>query len=35
MTLNSDDPPYFATSIGREYATAAEDFGLNEKACAR
>jgi adenosine deaminase len=28
VTLNSDDPPYFATSIGREYATAADDFGL-------
>ncbi len=30
VTLNSDDPPYFATSIGREYATAAEDFNLTE-----
>lgn len=32
VTLNSDDPPYFATSIGREYATAAGDFGLDEAA---
>ena len=32
VTLNSDDPPYFSTSIGREYATAAEDFGLDEEA---
>lgn len=32
VTLNSDDPPYFATSIGREYATAAEDFGMTDEA---
>jgi adenosine deaminase len=32
VTLNSDDPPYFATSIGREYATAAEDFNLDDEA---
>lgn len=32
VTLNSDDPPYFATSIGREYATAAEHFGMDEAA---
>ena len=28
VTLGSDDPPYFGTSIGREYAVAAEHFGL-------
>lgn len=32
VTLNSDDPPYFATSIGREYATAAAHFGLDAAA---
>lgn len=32
ITLNSDDPPYFATSIGREYATAAAQFGIDEAA---
>ncbi|HJP21489.1 MAG TPA: adenosine deaminase [Alphaproteobacteria bacterium] len=30
VTLNSDDPPYFATSIGREYDFAASHFGLDE-----
>ncbi len=30
VTLNSDDPPYFDTSIGREYAMAVESFGLGE-----
>jgi len=30
VTLNSDDPPYFDTSIGREYAHAAEGFGLSD-----
>jgi adenosine deaminase len=30
VTLNSDDPPYFDTSIGKEYAVAARDFGLTE-----
>ncbi len=30
VTLNSDDPPYFATSIGREYANAATGFGLTD-----
>ena len=30
ITLNSDDPPFFDTSIGREYDVAAEEFGLDE-----
>jgi adenosine deaminase len=29
VTLGSDDPPYFATTIGREYAIAAEHFALS------
>lgn len=32
VTLNSDDPPYFATSIGREYATAAAEFDMDDVA---
>ena len=32
VTLNSDDPPYFHTSVGREYAVAAEHFGLDDAA---
>lgn len=32
VTLNSDDPPFFATSMGREYAIAAEHFGLDDAA---
>ena len=28
VTLGSDDPPYFATSIGAEYARAATELGL-------
>jgi adenosine deaminase len=28
VTLGSDDPPYFATSIGREYAIAQEHMGF-------
>ncbi|MCW5747266.1 MAG: adenosine deaminase [Alphaproteobacteria bacterium] len=31
VTLNSDDPPYFDTSIGREYATAGHAFGLTPR----
>jgi adenosine deaminase len=30
-TLNSDDPPYFQTSLGREYAIAREYFALGDK----
>jgi adenosine deaminase len=30
ITLNSDDPPYFATSLAREYESAAEHFGCDE-----
>lgn len=29
-TLSSDDPPYFATSVGREYVEAADNLGLGE-----
>ncbi|MDH5558795.1 MAG: adenosine deaminase, partial [Alphaproteobacteria bacterium] len=32
VTLNSDDPPFFATSIGREYATAAAEFHMTDDA---
>ena len=28
VTLNSDDPPYFRTSIGHEYSVAASTWGL-------
>ncbi len=35
VSLNSDDPPYFHTSIGREYARAAEHFALDETALRR
>ncbi len=34
VTLNSDDPPYFWTSLKREYDVASEHFGLDEKALA-
>jgi adenosine deaminase len=34
VTLNSDDPPYFQTSLKREYDVAAKDFGMDEKALA-
>ncbi len=29
VTLNSDDPPFFFSSIGKEYADAATHFGLD------
>lgn len=32
VTLNSDDPPYFDTSIGREYARAAAAYGFDDDA---
>ncbi|MBL4726471.1 MAG: adenosine deaminase [Rhizobiaceae bacterium] len=31
MTLNSDDPPYFHTSLQREYDIAREFFGYNDE----
>jgi len=31
VTLNSDDPPYFWTSLKREYDISAEHFGMGEK----
>ncbi|WEX09569.1 adenosine deaminase [Chelativorans sp. AA-79] len=34
VTLNSDDPPHFHTSLAREYAVAAEHFGLGDAALA-
>lgn len=30
LTLNSDDPPFFGTSIGKEYDDAKKHFGLND-----
>ncbi|GAB4222691.1 MAG: adenosine deaminase [Gammaproteobacteria bacterium] len=30
LTLNSDDPPYFKTTVGKEYQVAQEHFGLDE-----
>jgi adenosine deaminase len=30
VTLNSDDPPYFGTSIGREYDVAKRHFGWSD-----
>jgi adenosine deaminase len=30
VTLNSDDPPFFATSLGQEYDKAAHNYHLNE-----
>jgi adenosine deaminase len=32
VTLNSDDPPYFRTTLKREYDVAREHFGLDDKA---
>jgi adenosine deaminase len=32
MTLSSDDPPYFWTSLNKEYQVAGEHFGLDDKA---
>lgn len=32
VTLSSDDPPYFWTSLKREYDMATEHFGMDEKA---
>jgi adenosine deaminase len=32
VTLNSDDPPYFWTSLKREYDIATEHFSMNDKA---
>ncbi|MER8484514.1 adenosine deaminase [Mesorhizobium sp. M1322] len=34
VTLNSDDPPFFWTSLKREYDNAAEHFSMNDKALA-
>jgi adenosine deaminase len=31
VTLNSDDPPYFWTSLGREYDIARSHFGMSDK----
>lgn len=31
VTLNSDDPPYFGTSIGREYDVAKRHFGWSDE----
>ena len=31
VTLNSDDPPYFWTTLKREYEVAREHFGLSDK----
>ncbi len=31
VTLNSDDPPFFATSIGHEYEKAARNYYLSDK----
>ena len=30
ITLNSDDPPYFDTSIGTEYAAARDHYGWDD-----
>ena len=31
VTLNSDDPPYFATSLKREYDIGRTEFGLSDR----
>ncbi len=31
FSLNSDDPPFFATSVAQEYQTAREQFGFTEQ----
>ncbi|MEM1377693.1 MAG: adenosine deaminase [Pseudomonadota bacterium] len=31
VTLNSDDPPHFQSSLGREYQIASENFGLTDE----
>jgi adenosine deaminase len=33
VSLNSDDPPFFNTSIGREYQLVAEQFGFSPAQC--
>lgn len=30
ITLNSDDPPFFGTTLGREYSSVSKTFGLSE-----
>jgi adenosine deaminase len=32
VTINSDDPPYFHTSLGGEYAALAREQGLDQAA---
>jgi aminodeoxyfutalosine deaminase len=34
VTINSDDPPMFATTLGAEYAVAARLLGLDERGLA-
>lgn len=34
ITLNSDDPPFFRTSLAGEYAAAKREFGLDERVLA-
>jgi len=29
ISLNSDDPPFFDTTVGTEYHSGAKDFGLD------
>lgn len=31
VTLNSDDPPFFATTLGKEYATAQSEFRMSDE----